>query len=96
LTAIHAEHLDSDRAAASISSYLGQINVFLRWCERGEGPKATAQLPKVPKKLVEILTRWLEGAAKTERDKLIVRTLADAGLRLGEFLRLRRDPRPGG
>jgi integrase len=50
--------------------------VFLRWCEReGEGPKVAAQLPKVPKKLIEILTRGeirqLEDAAKTERDKLM-------------------------
>src|SRR5262249_23111631 len=64
------------------------------WCEReGEGPKATAQLPKVPRKLLEVLTRdeirRLEEAGRTERDKLVVRTLADTGLRLSELLGMR-------
>ena len=44
-----------------------------------------AQLPKLPKKLVEVVSREeiqrMEDAAKTERDKLIVRVLADTGLR---------------
>ncbi len=84
LDRLNAELLDSDRSPASVQSYLRQINVFLRWCEgEGEGPKATAQLPKVPKKLIDVLTRdeirRLEEAAATERDKLVVRTLADMG-----------------
>src|SRR5437879_11126699 len=58
LDRLNAELLDSARSPASVASYLRQINVFLRWCEReGEGSVATAQLPKVPKKLVQILTR---------------------------------------
>jgi len=94
LDRLNAELLDSDRSPASVRSYLRQINVFLRWCEReGEGAKATAQLPKVPKKLLQVLSREeirnLEDAAVTERDKLVVRTLADTGLRLGELLGLR-------
>jgi integrase/recombinase XerD len=94
LDRLNAELLDSGRAAASVRSYLRQINVFLRWCEReGEGSKATAQLPKVPKKLLHVLTREeirrLEDAASTERDKLVIRTLADTGLRLGELLGLK-------
>src|SRR5882672_6917350 len=72
LDRLNAELLDSGRAAASVRSYLRQINVFLRWCEReGEGSKATAQLPKVPKRLLQILTReeirQLEDTATTER-----------------------------
>ena len=75
-------------------SYLRQINVFLHWCEReGEGAPAKAQLPKVPKKPLQVLTREeirrLEDAAATGRDKLVVWTLADTGLRLGELLGLR-------
>jgi integrase/recombinase XerD len=94
LDRLNAELLDSARAPASVRSYLRQINVFLRWCEReGEGAKATAQLPKVPKKLLDVLAReeirQLEDAAGTDRDKLVVRTLADTGLRLGELLGLR-------
>jgi integrase len=94
LDRLNADLLDSGRSPASVRSYLRQINVFLRWCEReGEGPKATAQLPKVPKKLLEVLTRdeirRLEEAGRTERDKVVVRTLADTGLRLSELLGMR-------
>ncbi|HKF75217.1 MAG TPA: tyrosine-type recombinase/integrase [Candidatus Dormibacteraeota bacterium] len=94
LDRLNAELLDSDRSPASVRSYLRSINIFLRWCEReGEGSKATAQIPKVPKKLLHVLSREeiqrLEDAATTERDKLVVRTLADTGLRLGELLGLR-------
>jgi integrase len=91
---LNAELLDSGLAPASVHSYLRSINNFLRWCEReGEGSKAKAQMPKLPKKLVAVLSRdeirRLEDAAQTERDKLVVRTLADTGLRLGELLGLR-------
>jgi integrase len=77
-----------------VHSPLRSINGFLRWCEReGEGSKAKARMPKLPKKLVAMLSRdeirRLEDAAQTERDKLVVRTLADTGLRLGELLGLR-------
>jgi len=96
LDRLNASLLDSPRSSASVRSYLRQINVFLRWCEReGEGAAATAQLPKVPKRLLAVLSRdeiqALEDVAKMERDKLVVRTLADAGLRLGELLSLSVD-----
>ena len=62
-----------------VRSHLRQINFFLHWCEReGEGTGATAQLPNVPKKLPQVLSReeirHLEDAAPSERDKLVVRT----------------------
>src|SRR5438874_1840097 len=34
LDRMNADLLDSDRSPASVRSYLRQINVFLRWCER--------------------------------------------------------------
>jgi integrase/recombinase XerD len=94
LDRLNADLLDSDRSPVSVRTYLRSINTFLRWCEReGEGSKAKAQLPKVPRKLVQVLSRkeigLLEDVATTERDKLVVRTLADTGLRLGELLGLR-------
>jgi integrase len=51
------------------------------------------------KRVLDVLTRdeiqAMEDAATTERDKLIVRVLADTGLRLGELLALRAsDIRP--
>ena len=79
----------------TVASYVRSINAFLAWARRegevGEGVKA--QAPKLPRRLLDVLSREevgrLEDAAKTERDKLIVRVLADAGLRVTELTGLR-------
>src|SRR6266700_3490128 len=78
----------------SVHSYSRAINHFLSWAKReGEPVDAEAQLPKLPKRLVEVLSRdeikLMEHAAETERDKLIIRILSDTGLRVGELLGLR-------
>jgi site-specific recombinase XerD len=78
----------------SVHSYSRAINHFLSWAKReGETVDAKAQLPKLPKKLVEVVSREeiqrMEDAGRTERDKLIVRVLADTGLRVDELLGLR-------
>jgi integrase/recombinase XerD len=78
----------------SVHSYMRAINHFLSWAkEEGEPVTGRAQLPRLPKQLVDILSRdeiaAIEDAAQTERDKLIVRTLADTGIRVGELLALR-------
>jgi integrase/recombinase XerD len=78
----------------SVHSYSRAINHFLSWAKKeGEQVDAKAQLPKLPKRLVEVLSREeiqrMEHAARTERDKLIIRLLADTGLRVGELLGLR-------
>jgi site-specific recombinase XerD len=70
------------------------INRFLTWAkEEGEEVEAHAQLPKLPKKLIDVLSRdeilSMEDAAKTERDKLIIRLLGDTGIRVGELIGLR-------
>lgn len=54
--------------------------------------QAKAQLPRLSKAVMEVLS-WeeiqaLEDAARTERDKLIVRTLADTRIRVGELAKL--------
>jgi integrase/recombinase XerD len=78
----------------SVKTYLRSINGFLTWA-KGEGEKvdAKAQIPKTPRTLVDVLSREelqaLEDAAPTERDKLIIRILADTGLRVGELCGLR-------
>lgn len=80
----------------SVHSYIRPINSFLRWAE-GEGAVAgvRAQTPTLPRKVIDILSREevraMEDAARDERDKLIIRILADTGIRLGELLALRRD-----
>ena len=79
----------------TVASYVRSINAFLSWARReGEvGGGVKAQAPKLPRRLLDVLSREeirrLEDAAKTERDKLIVRVLADAGLRVTELTGLR-------
>ena len=67
---------------------------MLAWArEEGEVGSVKAQLPRLPRTLIDVLSRYeidrLEDAAKSERDKLIVRTLADTGIRVGELVKLR-------
>lgn len=81
-------------ARHSVHAYTRAINHFLNWARReGEKVEARAELPRLPKRLVEVVSREevqrMEDAARSERDKLIVRLLADAGLRVGELLALR-------
>jgi site-specific recombinase XerD len=89
----------------SVDSYARAINNFLNWAAGEGELTATinakgntrssvkAQTPRLPKRLVDVLSKQeiqsLEDAAQTERDKLIVRLLADTGLRLGELVGLR-------
>ena len=79
----------------SVHAYMRAINSFLTWAQsEGEvGDGVRGQTPKLPKKLVDVLTRAeimaMEDVARTERDKLIVRVLADSGLRVGELIGLR-------
>lgn len=78
----------------SIWTYVKAVNRFVRWLKE-EGEEVTAEgrkLPKLPKKLVTVLSREniarLEAVAAAERDKLIVRVLADTGIRVGELVKL--------
>ena len=78
----------------TVASYVRAVNGFLKWAqEEGASGPARAQAPRLPKRLVEVLSReqiqQLEDAAATERDKLIVRLLADTGLRVSELTALR-------
>jgi integrase/recombinase XerD len=80
---------------SSVHSYMRAINSFLGWVRaEGETVHAKAPLPRLGRKVLDVLSRdeirKLEDAAATERDKLIVRLLADTGIRLGELLALRR------
>lgn len=79
----------------SIKSWTTSLNTFLKWARaNGElGGDVVAKSPKPPRVLIEVLTRAeieaMELKAQTERDKLIVRVLADTGIRAGELLGLR-------
>lgn len=84
---------------ATVRSYVRAVRVFLAWAQTPEGGSAAVgaspRLPRPEQRVLEVLTReeiqTMENAAKTERDKLIVRVLADCGLRLGEVLALRSE-----
>jgi integrase/recombinase XerD len=78
-------------------TYIRHVRQFLNWA-RKEGETASdarPQLPTLPRRVLDVLSRQevdqLEGAASAERDKLIVRILADSGLRVGELCGLRLD-----
>ncbi|MGH7666196.1 MAG: tyrosine-type recombinase/integrase [Candidatus Dormibacteria bacterium] len=94
-------------ARATVRSYVQTTRVFLGWVADPDGGAAkVGASPKLPEKhklTVEVLSRdelaRMENAAQAERDKLIVRVLADTGLRVGELVKLTvgdiREHRPG-
>jgi len=81
-------------ATPTVNSYLRSVNVALNWAkeERGQDTR-TVKLVKQDRIERETLTRdeitRMENAAGSERDKLIVRVLADTGIRVGELVNLR-------
>jgi integrase len=80
----------------SVHAYARAVRGFLIWCKReGEAVTANPKLPRLPRKVVDVLT-WqeidaMETAAPMERDKVIIRVLADGGLRASEVCSLRLD-----
>lgn len=91
----HGGTKKAELSAESVRSYAAAANHFLSWARR-EGElrsDARARAPKPERRLLEVLSRQeiqrLEDAAPTERDKLIIRVLADTGVRLGELLTAR-------
>jgi integrase/recombinase XerD len=93
LSALH-RHLAERLKPSSLHSYLRSVNQMLNWArKRGEVGEAKAKLPQLKRQVIEVLTSKevdrLEGACGLERDKLLVRLMADCGLRLNEALHLR-------
>jgi integrase/recombinase XerD len=79
----------------TVHSYIRPVRQLLKWAAK-EGEPVTGglpQLPSLPRRVLDTLSREevarLEDAATTERDKLIVRLLADTGIRVGELCGLR-------
>lgn len=73
----------------SIEGWVKAVNTFLKWAKQD----ARGSAPRPPRTLIEVLSREeverLEERAQAERDKLIVRVLADTGIRASELLGLR-------
>lgn len=91
----HGGTIKAELSAESIRSYAAAANHFLSWLKK-EGElrsDARARAPRPDRRLLDVLSRQeiqrLEDAAPTERDKLIIRVLADTGIRLGELLTAR-------
>jgi integrase len=76
---------------ASIWSYSKAVRRFMSWA-KGEGETVTGQvkLNKIPQVMLDVLSTreitQLEDTAATERDKLIIRLLADTGMRRAELV----------
>jgi integrase/recombinase XerD len=68
---------------------------FVKWAQKRGSLNATVAVPMpvAHQRVLEVLSKRevsdMESAATSERDKLIIRLLADLGLRLGELLALR-------
>ncbi len=105
LETLAAELLDPERVQGrgplsryTVHGYLRAVNQCLRWGRQEGEPvpdRAAAPLPSRPKGLPQVLDRAdierLEHLASTERDRLLVRILADTGIRVGELVGLRCD-----
>jgi site-specific recombinase XerD len=83
-------------ARESVRTYLRTLGSFVRWAQESDaaiGAKVKTHQPMAEHKLMETLTRdeiqKMEDVASLERDKLMIRLLADTGIRLGELLGLR-------
>jgi integrase len=76
----------------SVRTYVRAVRLFLN---RSFVPKGQYRQLEAPKRLLEVLSRQeidaIELAAIDERDRLILRVLADTGLRVSELLGLRRE-----
>lgn len=85
--------LERKLARESVRTYVRTIATFVRWAGDEFG-KVKLKQPKAERKVVETLSRdevaRIENAAVSERDQIIIRLLADTGIRLGELLGLRR------
>jgi site-specific recombinase XerD len=80
----------------SVHSYLRPLRQLIRYAAaEGEAVRATPKLPQLTRRVLDVLSLEeidrLEGAAGNERDMLIIRLLADTGMRVGELVQLRRD-----
>jgi len=76
----------------SVRTYVRSVRLFLN---SASVPKGDYKQLESPKRMLEVLSRQeidtIELAAMDERDRLVIRVLADTGLRVSELLGLRRE-----
>ncbi len=85
-------------SVSTVDSYERTVNQFLRWARvvaREITAEVKAQRPNIPHISRKVLegpdVELMEGAARTERDKLIIRVLWETGLRASELTGLTTD-----
>lgn len=86
-------------APASRAAYLRAVRQFLSWLRKRkgiQGPDASlVPMPRLRRQHRDVLSQGeiqkLEDSARTERDKLLIRLLAETGARLGEIASLHLD-----
>ncbi len=76
---------------STVKTYHKAVNQLLKWyADEHSGTAPKVKLHKVPGRKVDILERdqiaLLERTAATERDRVIIRLLADTGMRPGELV----------
>ena len=82
-------------ARETVRTYLRTLGMFLRWAQSEDAvaAKMKLQTPARQRRLLETLSReeitHMENVVSPERDKLMIRLMADTGIRLGELLGLR-------
>jgi len=97
-SSLHDEEVRPGRKLSTVSIHTDSrtLGQFLTWCaQEGETVTGKPQLPPLPRRVVDVLTRddidAMEAAVPYERDKLIFRLLADTGMRVGELCGLEPD-----
>ncbi|MFZ0668443.1 MAG: tyrosine-type recombinase/integrase [Acidimicrobiales bacterium] len=83
-------------STVTIHTFSRTVSQFLNWCRaEGEEVSGKPQLPRLGRRVIDVLSREeidaMENAAPTERDKLIIRLLADTGMRVGGLCSLTPD-----
>lgn len=87
--------LQRDISPHTAHSYVRPLRQLLSWGQKAGdvGTDARPQLPRLNRKVIDVLSDEeidrMEAVADTERNKLIVRILADTGIRSGELCKLR-------
>jgi len=80
----------------SVAAYVRPVRQLLAWAgKEGEAVAGKPQVPRLPRRVLDVLNREeiarLEEGGIAERDQLIIRLLADTGMRVGELVDLRTD-----
>jgi integrase len=72
----------------TVDTYVRKVNLFLGWCRRGEMGIVRAQPPKLSRRVFDVPSRDNWESRVSSETKIIVRLLAETGIRANECRRL--------